>query len=279
MDPRKILDVSMYDDEKTIIKKYNKAIKNATSEFDKKIIYESYKECMKNVSPEIFSENDQKYKTSNNTETVDIQEQGSSLPTFRSQEEFNKFNSLLNSDKSKRNVFLNNDPLVKFDNWFGNNDGPSKNILNTVGKGKTFNNEKFNQLFEEMKEQKATKEKKIKRYEQLGTLDSGLDEYQGVASFGNVMMHTGHKKIESNYSDEDSDAEGELGSGSGFRANPINSRDELFKINKNKLLKEAMYKKQFIEKNSHLFKDGINPEDLHDNFLEEKINNIINPRV
>ena len=266
---KEILGIKPGDTSEIIVKKYNKKIKLANNDYEKNILYESYKECMKQIDPELS-----RAKKTLNNKNVNI----------KTTEEFSKLNNQINDNPQLRESLFYGAKPVKKEIFNGIKIDPENEMgFKKIGKNKSMNMDHFNQLFDEMKS-KNQKVQGVDHYDDVSPFEfnSGVSNFQSVASYGGLMLHTG----ESETVDTDSDQQDyfnrtttETGKDIKYFSK-IDNKNDLFNHKKNKLIKEVEKNKKILLKNSHLFNKD--PRQLEESFVNinysERIDNIINPR-
>ena len=266
---KEILGVDLGDTSDTIVKKYNKKLKYAKNDYEKNILYESYKQCMKEIDPELS------YAKKSLNKTINI----------KTTEEFSKLNNQINDNPGLRESLFYGSSSKKKEIFNGIKiDEENENNFKKIGKNKSMNMDRFNQLFDEMKS-KNQKVQSVDHYDDVSPFEfnSGMGNFQSVASYGGLMLHTGDEQNSDSETEKDKNYFNSTTTETGKDIkyfSKIDNKNDLFNHKKNKLMKEVEKNKNILLKNSHLFNKD--PRQLEESFQDidysQRIDNIVNPR-
>lgn len=274
----KLFGVTLDSEEETLYKKYRKLLRNTTTEQEKKVLKKMYKELIENLE---------------DIKDVFVKEQSKKNTKLTTRKEFEKLNSALNEDPELyQKYFLKQQQNANLFNGIRIDKSQEKEFVNVVGKGKSFNREKFNQIFDEIKGKEPVKNL---NYDELNpfNFNNMTDDYQDVASYGGVIAHMGESKkdffphntrddrvkinLDRNF--EETYKPREYYDDKRTALEPvvtrITSQHEFLDYKKKQLYQESERNKEFIKQNAFLF-NNLNLDEENDRRNEENINWILN---
>lgn len=273
----KLFGVTLDSEEETLYKKYRKLLRNTTTEQEKKVLKKMYKELIENLE---------------DIKDVLVKEQPKNTK-LTTRKEFEKLNNALNEDPELyQKYFLKQQQNTSLFNGIRIDKSQEKELVNVVGKGKSFNREKFNQIFDEIKGKEPVKNL---NYDELNpfNFNNMTDDYQDVASYGGVIAHMGEVKkdffphntrddrvkinLDRNF--EETYKPREYYDDKRTTLEPvvtrITSQHEFLDYKKKQLYQESERNKEFIKQNAFLF-NNLNLDEENDRRNEENINWILN---
>lgn len=265
---QRIFKITLKDNEDTLYDKYKKLKKIATPE-EQKILLKIYKESILNLEEiqEILKKENNDQKSKGKQKKL-------------SSKEFKQLNKQINLDPSvHEQYFIRPLKTSLFDQGIKINNKDQIELRNMIGTGKNINIDKFNQLFDQMKNQNNSDKKNVVNFNDLNDYDfnSSVEGFQTVASYGNTMLHMGEmshvsSQNENNITNNNFDLNKLNTDGfetykpseykkPEFNSKKINDNSEFLNYRREQLIQEAHRNKQFIQQNSFLFNDPVNLDD------------------
>lgn len=243
--------------EESLYNTYKKIVKNVSDKEEKKRIKKAYRDCLQNLDS--IKQNMKKKKLS--------------------PEEFKKFNDHLNENPSLHGQYFMRP--VKNESLFGGiriDPQQEAQVRDVVGKGSSFNRDKFNQIFEKIK---GEQEPQLNfNYNNISGLNDFVDSYQDVASYGGIIVHMGEHKTIPGYppSNESRVVNFQIPDRFDEEYKPreyynnnreaiqpqytqIKSKKEFLDHKRSQLLQESQRNKEFIQQNSFIFSGQLNLDD------------------